>query len=65
MTKYQRSKIRKEAWRRAVEGVERPIFYQGELIGAVKEYDNGLLRELLAIAEAERRDRRQYSTVQK
>lgn len=36
-----------EARRRAVEGVEKPVFHQGEIVGYVVEYSDGLLKALL------------------
>lgn len=32
---------------RAVDGIERPVFYQGEVCGYVREYSDGLLKFLL------------------
>lgn len=39
--------LEEEAWRRATEGVEKPIFYKGEQVGTVKERSDGLLMFLL------------------
>ena len=36
-----------EAWRRAVLGTEKPVYHQGEVVGAVKEYSDVLLIFLL------------------
>ena len=36
-----------EAVRRAVEGVPRPVFYQGQVCGAVQEYSDELLVRML------------------
>ena len=36
-----------EARRRAVDGVEKPIFWQGEEVGSVREYSDSLLQFLL------------------
>ena len=36
-----------EAVRRAVEGVPRPVFYQGQIVGAVQEYSDELLIRML------------------
>ncbi len=36
-----------EAYRRAVEGVQKPVFYQGEECGLVREYSDMLLTTLL------------------
>lgn len=35
------------AIRRAVEGVEKPVFYKGEVVGSVTEYSDTLLAKLL------------------
>ena len=40
-------KIETEIRRRAMEGVDKPIFYQGKVVGTVKEYSDRLI-ELLA-----------------
>jgi len=37
-----------EAVRRAVEGVERPVFYKGEICGVTQEFSDYLLLKLLA-----------------
>lgn len=47
-----------EAVRRAVEGVPRPVFYQGKVVGAVLEYsDELLIRMLKARRKAKYSDR--------
>ena len=47
-----------EAVRRAVEGVPRPVFYQGKVVGAVQEYsDELLIRMLKARRKAKYSDR--------
>ena len=47
-----------EAVRRAVEGVPRPVFYQGKVVGAVQEYsDELLIRMLRARRKAKYSDR--------
>lgn len=43
-----------EARRRAVEGVEEPVFYQGDVVGHVKKYSDDLLKLLL---KANRREK--------
>jgi hypothetical protein len=43
-----------EAWRRAVRGVERPVFQGGEQVGAVREYSDTLLIFLLKGAKPEK-----------
>ena len=47
-----------EALRRAVEGVDRPVFYEGEVVGAVREYSDVLLIFLMKAANPNKyRDR--------
>lgn len=46
-----------EAWRRAFEGIDRPIYYKGELIDMVKDYSDTLLMHRL---QAEKPDKYQY-----
>jgi len=38
-----------EAIRRAVDGIEKPIFYKGEIVGHTREFSDYLLLKLLAI----------------
>lgn len=40
-------KLEREAWRRAVEGTDKPIVHQGEVTGTYKEYSDKLLEILL------------------
>jgi hypothetical protein len=40
-------KLEREAWRRAVEGVEKPVYYRGDEVGHVKEYSDRMLEILL------------------
>ena len=40
-------RLEREAWRRAVEGTDKPIYYQGDEVGTVKEYSDRLLEILL------------------
>lgn len=35
--------LEQEAWRRAHEGWEEPVFYQGEVVGAVRKFSDTLL----------------------
>jgi hypothetical protein len=39
--------IEQEAWRRAVDGYDRPVFQDGELVGLVRAYSDVLLMMLL------------------
>jgi hypothetical protein len=43
-----------EAVRRAVEGVDRPIYYKGKVVGAVKEYSDELLIRMLKARRKEK-----------
>jgi hypothetical protein len=45
-----------EAVRRAVEGVPRPVFYQGQIVGSIQEYSDFLL-----MAQLKARRRKKYS----
>ena len=36
-----------EAWRRAVTGVDKPVFYKGEVVGSITKYSDRLLMFLL------------------
>ena len=36
-----------EAWRRAVEGWDEPVFFQGKVVGAVRKYSDRMLELLL------------------
>ena len=42
-----KDKVEGEIWRRGVEGIDKPIFYQGKPVATVKEYSDRML-ELLA-----------------
>lgn len=51
-----------EAWRRAVEGVDKPIYYKGEKVDTVKEYSDSLLMFLLKGTKPEKyRDRVEHT----
>lgn len=50
-------RIEQEAYRRAVEGVEEPVFYQGNVCGVIRKYSDQLLVRLLAA-----RKPREYGT---
>ncbi len=51
-----------EARRRAVQGVEEPVFYKGEVVGAVQKYSDTLLIFLLKAARPEKyRDRYEHT----
>jgi len=40
-------RLEREAWRRAVEGLEEPVFYQGQVCGVVRRYSDRMLEMLL------------------
>ena len=40
-------RLEAEAIRRAVDGVDRPVFFQGRIVGYAKEYSDALLKFLL------------------
>jgi hypothetical protein len=40
-------KLEREAWRRGVEGVDRPVTFQGEITATYKEYSDRMLELLL------------------
>lgn len=40
-------KLEREAWRRAVEGTDKPVTYQGEITATFKEYSDRMLEILL------------------
>jgi hypothetical protein len=46
--------LKLECRRRAVEGVDRPVFYKGQQVGTVKEYSDRLLIFLLKAARPEK-----------
>lgn len=39
--------LEREAWRRATDGTDEPVFYQGDVCGHVRKYSDQLLIELL------------------
>ncbi len=51
-----------EAWRRAVRGVDKPVFHQGVEVGVIKEYSDSLLMFLLRGSRPEKyRDRVEHT----
>lgn len=52
-----------EARRRAASGVDEPVFYLGQQVGAVRKYSDNLLMFLLKAARPERYKDRQHHTV--
>ena len=47
-----------EAYRRAIEGVDEPVFYQGKQVAIIKKYSDTVLLALLAAHRPERWGRR-------
>lgn len=47
--------LEEEAWRRAVVGVQRPVFHGGKIVGAVKDYSDRLLTVMLQARHPEYR----------
>lgn len=47
-------RMEREAFRRAVEGVDEPVFYQGDEVGSVRKYSDTLLIFLLKAARPEK-----------
>ena len=50
-------RLEQEARRRAIEGIEKPVFYKGKPVGVIREYSDGLLQFLLKGHSALFRDR--------
>jgi len=46
--------LEREAWRRAVEGVEEDVFYNGEVVGKKKRYSDYLMGRMLSAHRPER-----------
>lgn len=46
-----------EAWRRGVDGVDKPILFQGEVVSTIKEYSDSLLNTLLRANRPQKYDR--------
>lgn len=51
--------MEREAWRRAVEGTDKPVFHQGQEVGAIREYSDTLLIFLLKAVRPEKYRERQ------
>ena len=47
-------RLEQEAVRRAVDGINKPVFYQGEIVGFEKEYSDTLLVLLLKAAKPDK-----------
>lgn len=47
-------RLEREAWRRAVEGWEEPVYPKGQLVGTVRLYSDTLLALLLRAARPKR-----------
>lgn len=50
-------KLEREAWRRAVEGTDKPVIYQGEITDTFKEYSDRMLEVLLKAHKPKYRDK--------
>ena len=44
---YAADRLEREAWRRAVEGTQKPVFHKGEVCGFISEYSDRMLEILL------------------
>lgn len=54
--------LEKEAYRRAVEGVDEPVFYQGIMVSTIRKYSDALLTLLLKGTKPEKfRERFEHS----
>lgn len=53
------------ARKRAVDGVEEPVYYQGEVVGSVTKYSDALLSQMLRAHHPAYRDRREIDLVAK
>ena len=51
--------LEEEAWRRAREGTEEPVFYQGLIVGHVRKFSDQLLIELLRARRPDKYRQRQ------
>ncbi len=40
-------KLKEEAIRRAVDGIDKPVFYKGEIVGYERQYSDGILMRLI------------------
>ncbi len=47
-------RLEDEAFRRALEGVEKPVYYQGKAIGRVRDYSDSLLMFMLRARRGEK-----------
>lgn len=54
-------KLEREAWRRAVEGTNKPVFYQGVECGYIREYSDTLMTLLLKAHRPEKYKDRQIT----
>jgi hypothetical protein len=56
-------RLEAEAWRRAVEGVDEPVFFKDEQIGVVKKYSDTLLVTLLTAHKPEKYAKRSKAEI--
>lgn len=54
-------KLEREAWRRAVEGTDKPVTYQGAITATYKEYSDRMLEILLKGHKPKYRDRHEVT----
>lgn len=52
-------RLEREAWRRAVEGTDKPVYQGGELVGYVREYSDTLMQTLLKATRPDKYRERQ------
>lgn len=55
--------LEKEIWRRAMEGVEKPIYQGGKFVDSVREYSDSLAMFIMKANRKQYRDRVEYSGV--
>lgn len=56
-------RMEEEAWRRGIEGFDRPVIFQGKITDTYKDYSDSLLLTLMRGHRPERfKDRREHST---
>ncbi len=48
--------LKAEAWRRAVNGIDKPVYYKGEVVGSITKYSDRLLMFLLKAHDPKFRD---------
>lgn len=56
-------KLEREAWRRGVDGFDRPIIFQGAVTGTYKDYSDRMLELLLKAHRPKYRERQDATTI--